>query len=1040
MKVKKIAFVLLFLWIGVQSMYAQLNEARDHRLLQFEEGQYFFNIENYNAAIIAFEKFIKYTPEISFENFEKLQKQAKILSAIAALRLEEPASEHNLIQIIDLYYPEAITTAAITEIASYYYNQQNYQQAIDYYNKIDLDQLGDLERSEASFKKAYCLFIQQKFKEAKMEFARTKDIRNDFYYQNNYYSGMCDYFMNDYKSAGENFRKVANAPAYSSFIPYYLCQIYFAQKDYDRLIGYGEQKINESDTKNIKDIRLLLGQAYYIRNDFQRALPHLEYYEQNTEQLTEEEFYQLAFTQYQTQNYENAQDNFQQLTNLENRMGQMANYYLADCFQKSGDKLSARTAFKKVSQMEFDRGMQEEALFNFGKISAEMSYDRDALAALIEIPESSPYHLETQNIINDILLNSGDYINSINLIESLPKISEKLKATYQVVTLKQALQLYNENEFEFAKLHFEKSLKYQKERSFTAQSYYWLAKIAQNERNYNQSIDLLNEYFKVGNGLTDLPEESADFMANYTQGYNHLKLNSFNNAEVYFKNAVVGINLNASKIENRYIKERILADGYIRTADCLFKQRNYLSARTFYDKAISQREGNYVYAIFQKAIIEGLIGDVYVKILSLEKIRDEYKDSDYIDDALVQLGDTHLGNANVDQAAISFMKLVTDFDGKSPYINYALLKLGLINYNRGNVAAALQNYKKVVNNKPSPKERQEAITAIEEIYIQDLNNSAGFVAFLDSIPGLALDAFKRDSINYVVGENLYKNGNYAKAIDAFSSYLTSYPSGFFNLKAYYFRAESYAIEKKYDKALKDYEFLIQEAYSEFFVRSIKKAAVISYNHTQNFEKALKYYQFYENQVKDDAEKYFAQLGAMRSAFRGGKDDAIITFANKVNANPLATLEERASALYYLGKSYYKADKLDQAKVTFNQVDQLSNSNQAAESRYLVAEILFKQKNYELAKKQCEYTNEKSVNYPYWIAKSLILMSDLFVLEKDYFNARAVLEAVIENFKDDMALTTEAERKLKAVKELDSKDSRIKGPNTGKIEMDNKNKK
>ena len=101
---------------------------------------------------------------------------------------------------------------------------------------------------------------------------------------------------------------------------------------------------------------------------------------------------------------------------------------------------------------------------------------------------------------------------------------------------------------------------------------------------------------------------------------------------------------------------------------------------------------------------------------------------------------------------------------------------------------------------------------------------------------------------------------------------------------------------------------------------------------------------------------------------------------------------------------------------------------------MVADILFKQNKTEEAENQCNTANEKNTLYPYWIAKSLILMSDIYVLNKDLFNARAALEAVVENFADDKELISTATAKLKTIETLEQQNNRIKAPGTNQLEM------
>lgn len=51
----------------------------------------------------------------------------------------------------------------------------------------------------------------------------------------------------------------------------------------------------------------------------------------------------------------------------------------------------------------------------------------------------------------------GDYASAIQIIENLPAVSEHIKATYQQVSLKYGMQLYNNNQADAAMMVLEKS-------------------------------------------------------------------------------------------------------------------------------------------------------------------------------------------------------------------------------------------------------------------------------------------------------------------------------------------------------------------------------------------------------------------------------------------------------------------------------------------------------------------------------------------------------------------------------------------------------
>lgn len=1028
--------ILICIIAFIQQIQAQESAKYRDRFQEYKLGKELFDHGAYVASLYEMEQYIAQPELPHFEKFERLVKDAGASAAISSLRAELPQAENEVVNFIDDHFPDPISHPVLLELASYYYNQKRYSDAVYYYDKMDLDGLAVLEMSEASFKKGYSLFVQKKFDEAKAEFVRVKEIRNEYYYPVNYYHGMAQYFSNDFSGAVESFKRAGNSSVYGPYVPYYLTQIYFATKEYDKLIAYGEQKINDTSVLNRKEIRQLLGQTYFIRRDFQRALPHLEYYESNTDKLTAEEFYQLAFTQYQVGKYSEAKDNFLEITNETTRMGQQANYYLAECYLKLGDKNSARAAFKKVSGISIDPGMQEEASFNYGKLSTELGFEREGINILIDIRENSPFYNEAQNIINDILINSKDYANSIHIIEGLPKLTPKIEATYQNLCLKRAKQLYIEGDKTGAETLLNKSINYPRDANYLAQAQFWLAKLSTDKKDYAKSIREYEKFLTMAGKINDLPIESGVGMANYYQGYNHLKLKQYEKAELAFKNAIIYLNVNRNDIKDEVLMTRVLPDAFIRAGDCLFKLREYAEAKTFYDQAISRKLAGYVYAMYQRAQIEGLLGDQFKKILTLEEIRDEHRESEYYDDALFVLGDTYQSMGTMDKAAVSYLSLVDNVGKNSPFYNTALLRLGLITYNQGDVQNALTYYKRVINNNPNPKERGEALLGIEEIYIKDLAQADQYLAYLDSVPGFELTEFSRDSLNYTVSKNFYLNADYRRAVTAFTDYLSRFPNGYFRKDALYYRADCHNINKDYNRALADYEKIIELGKSEYEERSLNKAAIIAYNYSQNFDAALKYYKAYGEMVKDPNEKYAADLGALRSAFRLGKDADVTAYAQKVIGNSLASSDEKLAANFYMAKTYYKNNALDQAIATFQKVAASGNNSQAAESRYLIAEAYFKQGRVDAAEKQCEETNTKSGNYPFWVAKSLLLLSDIYVTRKDLLNARAAIEAVLENFKDDTTITELATEKLKQVEKLEEESNRVKTPADGLLELQN----
>jgi TolA-binding protein len=360
--------------------------------------------------------------------------------------------------------------------------------------------------------------------------------------------------------------------------------------------------------------------------------------------------------------------------------------------------------------------------------------------------------------------------------------------------------------------------------------------------------------------------------------------------------------------------------------------------------------------------------------------------------------------------------------------------MGLISFNNGDLNSAIKNYKTVFNHNPTSNEAQEALGALEEIYIQELAAPDDYFAFVESIPGYEVSEFRRDSVRFRTAEIQYENAEYSKAVNSFAVYLEKFPTGINRLAAHYYSAESYGILKEYDNALQEYDAVVKKNTSKFYLKALTKAASLSYHYQQDFSRAYEYYAQLTDITTDPKGKFDAELGMMRSAYRNEKwTDAKIAGTAVLNY-PDATKEEMSEAHYCVAKSSYDTNQLDDALNHFNEVTKYSNNALTAESRYLMASIYYQRKQLDLAEQMTHNANADNSNYPFWVGKGLILLSDIYVSRKDYFNAKAPLEALIENFQGEGEIITEAREKLSNVQQLEEMNSRLKA-DSDTIELD-----
>ncbi len=1038
MRTKSLFPAILAFFFAI-SLFGQETAIFNEANLNYKRGMDFYERGLYGQAQQEFKLAANRLNPVNEPNWNALRKEAELYYAKCAVNLKQPEAEKLVSTFLAENSPSPAAAKAAFEIANYYYNSKKYKEAYEYFSLLNPSDLSRRQMAEANFKMGYCSFVQKKFTRADKYFAQAmSNPESKYYYPANYYHGMIAFFDGRFDDAVKSFKVVEQSRKYKPYIPFYLAQIYFAQGKYDEVIEYGTKRLKLSNVRKKGDINLLIGKSYYAKGEFDKALPYMEAAAKKLNKMTPEDFYQLAFTQYRAGNCEKSIKNFSQLTKQKSKIGQLAMYYLADCEIKLGRKSDARNALKKAAALDFDQELRIDALYNYAKLSYELGYDMDALSTFQKLSGNRKYGAEAQKFMSAIFLNTRDYARALNILENLPESANtpKMKETYQKVALYRGIQLYNNGDLDGAMQFFQKSRSKANDPYSTALAYFWEGEILHQKGKYKESKSKINQFLAKAKHLRDLPPESSIYAGNYTQGYNYLKLKDYNKALKYFQATSAEIRRQSALIDNKFIKTKMLGDAIVREGDCYFKKNKYSKSVKLYDEAVRNRYPDFVYALYQKAMVQGLRGKTVEKILSLENLAKSYPNSPYADDALFQTGVTYMEIDKNNQAKTPLKKLIRDYKGKSNLINQALLRLGLIAYNNDQYDVAADYYKQVFANNPEASESKSALAALKEIYVSELGQPEKYAAFLETIPGYKVTDSEKEQLSLSAAESQYENGNYAKAIKAYTKYLDKFPNGANALKAHYHRAESYGQLKQYNNALKDFEAIVDKGNSNYYLKAVEKAAAIAYNINQDFPRAYRLYKKWEIAANTPEKKLDAQQGALQSAYRIHDEAAVKTFAAKIASNPNATDAQKAIAYFYEGKLAFDNKDYDTAIAAFNKVTRLSDTEETAEARYLIAYIYYIRRELDIASAICEKATTESQGYDYWIAKSLILYADILTEQGNYTNAQAALEAVIENFKDDADLLKEAKQKLKIVKTKDAAANRlIKSGDGESLELD-----
>jgi len=1021
--------ILLVCALGWTSMSAQLSIPLSYETDVLAEGHELYEKAVYGYAKERYDAYLAIPSDDRTPNWQSNASEAALYSGLCALWMDQDQAQHDLVKLIHEYSPDPVAYEAALEVGNSYYNKKRYRDAIKYYELIDLNQLPNEMKSEVAFKRGYCHFVRKQFDLAENYLTQASAFRTVYYYPSNYYLGMSSFFDEDYPTAANYFEKVSSSKKYKNFIPYYLTQIYFNEQDYQRVVDYGERQLTNPELKKAIEIKGLIGRSYFELGNENKSLTYLREVEAAEVELTTADFYQLGYLAYKEGSYDEAIKNLSKVAEQKDDTGNQANYYLGHAYIQSNKREAARNSFAHVKRKTSNPSLKDEATYNYGLLSAELQHDREAVNALMEIAPTSEYYTVAQEALAKLFLRTEDYDNALRILDDLDKRNPILKEAYQKVSFYKGKQLLDADNLKGAITLFDQSLQYPVDANIHAQTQFTRGLAMHKLGRYGESTTSLNSY----NTLRTNQNDDMAYMAPYILGYNYLKQKKYSNAKSHFDTSIKLIDNNRSQISSTYIKQNILSDALVRQGDCSFHSNNYAQAQTSYNRAFEMKKSEFIYAYFQSAIIYGLNGDPIQKIVILEDIHEKYPKSALADDALVEASRTYLNLGKYDEAAKPLQTLTKQYK-QSELNTQAYLTLGLISYNKGATQQAIQFYKKVFKHNPTAEERQDAYSALQEIYVQDLKDPDEYLAFVQTQSGGSVDQVLRDSLNYKSAYASYVNAEYDEAQVNLSKYITNFPDGIYRIEAHYFRGECAALSKDYSNAYRDYVYVVDQGSSQYYTKSMRKAALIAYNEIQNYDKAYTYFSTLSELNLSAEQQIEAMLGAMRSAYRLNDFDAALRFAQDVQAHPAATDQDKFSTDYYLANVLYANKSYDDALPPLNRLSKNGTDAFAAEARYLIATIYSNKKELDIAEEMARLAIKENSKYPYWVAKSIILLSDILVATDDSFNAKAALEAVIENFTEDPEIVAEARKKLNAINAGNNTGDE-NSENTGLLEME-----
>jgi tetratricopeptide (TPR) repeat protein len=927
------------------------------------------------------------------------------------LRADKDQVVYNAQQFIQEEDPVIRKNQLSYQLATYYFRKGDFVNSLEYDQRAGVEGLSNEQIGLSSFRKAYALFHFKRFEEAKPLLVSISQISSHPNQADaRYYLGFIAYEENDYATALQSFEAVRTHPDYTDKVPYYLTSVYFNTGSSDKAIREGEAALKKAGTESKNEIRRLLGHVYYDRRQYDLALPHLEAYVGAQTKVGRDVYFELQDTYYRLKKYDKAIPGLKQLSTGSDKLSQFAMYLLADAYLQTNQKDKARNAFSYASVNNTDYLQKEVSVFMFGKLSAELGYQGEAMQTIqqfiLDYPKSI-YHKEAKELMIGLLTTANNYKDAIVLLETIPDPSDKTRKLIPVVKFGRATEYLNDQQLQEAEQLLDEIEKLPYKESVLPLVQFWKGELAYKRGDVGSAISYYQSFIKSGHKGQG---EATSASAMYNLGYCYLKTANYQAAMQQFDKAVPSVKASSGSFEQ---------DGFIRKADCHYMLKQYPEARATYQKAIDYNWRNADYATFQKAMIAGITGSK-AKIDILKSMETSFPASPLLGEAVMEIAKTLMSEERF-REAIPYLSSVAQSDTSHPYHIEALLQLGVAWYNLDDYDKALVQFNRVLKEAPYSAAAEEAMDNLRSIYLET-GELEKYEAQMRSL-GKELSMSQADSLAYASVEMKLAADECKSVIQAAGQYLTRFPDGAHHVEALFHQSECYMALKNKEMALKGYEMICSKGNNPY----IEKASLIVsrsyFFDKKDFAKAQPFYELLQQYALSEENKYEALRGDLRCLYYLKDYDKGAAVARELLSMKMTATDDKSLCHLMIGKYEQVNGNSEKAITSFKQTTLLNKGEWTAEAGYEMAAVQYAQLKYEAAEKSAFDVIRRSGSYPFWVTRSYLLLGDIFFAQKDYFNARATYQSVADNAKDP-ELKKEAADKLIKVKEEENAASPI----------------
>ena len=903
---------------------------------------------------------------------------------LCAIRQQEPGYETKAADYVEKHPYSKLVPQVRFYNGLNLFDKEDYRTASEEFGLVEEKDLRNDQVAEFLFKKAYALFEEGDLESARSLFEKGEKMPySDYTAPSRYSLGYIGYTQKKFKEAYTWFEKAGKDARFSEISKYYMTECRFMQKDYSYVIKNGVSLYDQVPKDRQSHLARIISESYLATGDSEKAKSFYDKIEQSKKDMDRDDFFYSGTVLYSTGDFKGAIDNFSRMGSRTDSIGQIANYQLGYSYIQAGNKVAALDAFREASALAFNPDVQEDAHFNYAKLSFDLNHNPKVFDEYISKYPGKDKGDQIYSYMALASLYNHDYAGAVDAYANIDNLDKDQRSNYMRANYLRANQLIGNGSWSDAVPLLKAAGYYSDKReNFNQLTRYWLAESYYRSDQFEKAAETFRDLYNTS-ALDGKPEGK---LIPYDLAYSYFRMADYENAAKWFDEYLQGNNLSEGE------------DAAARRADCDFIRKDYQTAVKGYENAMKRFDyTSSLYPSYKAGIAYGLLGNKNQKVDVLSKALKASPSSEYYSEAMYELGRAYVAVGRNDDAVRTFEKLRSTTDDKT-IATRSLIELGMISRNISEFNKALSYYKKVVEEMPGTEYANDALAAIESIY-QSEGRTDEYIDYADKVGAIRdKSSSEKESMYFAAVEQLYLSENWDKALTSAQNYLERFPDGSDAGKAIFYSAECYRNLGKKEQACEWYRKAAQRGGGDSFT----EAAILNFSRLsyemQRYADAYGGFSSLLGRAKIENNKHTARLGMMRSAFKASEYANAISCAGKVKADSKSTEAEIREADYIEAKSCLSTNDRSKAFEIFGRLSSKPSTNEGAEAAYMLIQDAYDQGKYDTVEKKVYDFSSKAGGQNYWLAKAFIVLGDSFAEQDNYSQAKATFESILNGYK------------------------------------------